>query len=215
MPIGFRPHGVGEYADERTTALPPLIQELIAETQRAFPDRAAMLAGPIVGTLLQSLVVATGARRVLEIGMFTGYSALMMAEALPDDGVLVTCDLDPEHIAFARRYFDRSDHGRKIDVREGVATATLATLDGPFDVVFIDADKPNLVNYYEESLKKLSPRGVIAVDNTLWGGEVLGPVTDDGRAVAAFNDHVRDDERVVAVLLTVRSGLTVIRRRAD
>jgi caffeoyl-CoA O-methyltransferase len=213
MPITFRPEGVEAYAEAHTTPLPSLLAELMETTRRELPDRATMLSGHLEGTLLQTLVFATGARRVLEIGMFTGFSAQMMAAALPEDGTVITCDIEPRHIEVARRFFERSEHRHKIDVREGPALETIAALDGPFDLVFIDADKRNYINYYEAVLPKLSPRGLIAVDNTLWDGEVLAPRSDDGKAIAAFNDHVVRDERVVCVMLTVRDGLTLIRRR--
>ena len=207
------PEEIEAYAAAHTTPLPPLLQELVETAQRELPDRATMLSGQIEGRLLQMLVAASGARRVLEIGMFTGFSALMMAEALPPEGRLVTCDLDPTAIAIARSFFARSEHGAKIEVREGRAFDTLRTLEGPFDFVFIDADKRNYTNYYEEALRLLAPDGTIAVDNVLWSGEVLDPQDDDGRAIAAFNDHVQRDERVTNVVLSVRDGVMLVRRR--
>lgn len=213
MPIKFQPEGVEAYAEAHTTPLPPLLEELTETTRRELPDRATMLSGHLEGTLLQTLVFASGARRVLEIGMFTGFSAQMMAAALPDDGAIITCDIEPRHIEIARRFFERSEHGHKIEVREGPALQTIAALDGLFDLVFIDADKRNYGNYYEAVLPKLAPRGLIVVDNTLWDGEVLDPASDDGKAIAAFNDRVVRDERVVCVMLTVRDGVTLIRRR--
>jgi caffeoyl-CoA O-methyltransferase len=137
----------------------------------------------------------------------------MMAAALPDDGALITCDISPKHLEMARRYFDRSPHGKKITVREGPALDTIKTLESPFDLVFIDADKTNYQNYYEACLPLLAPRGLIAVDNVLWSGQVLDPNTDDARAIVAFNDHVRNDARVTCVMLTVRDGITLIRLR--
>jgi len=175
---------------------------------------SGMLSGQLEGTLLQMLVASLGAKRVLEIGMFTGFSALMMAAALPDDGTLITCDVSPQAIAFAKRYFARSPHGKKIEVREGPALETLQTLRGPFDFVFIDADKLNYVNYYEAALALLAPNGVIAVDNVLWSGNVLDPKADDenAQAIVAFNRRVQEDARVTNVILTVRDGVTLIRK---
>jgi hypothetical protein len=132
---------VEAFAAAHTTPLPALLEELVAETEREFGERAGMLSGVLVGTLLQTLIAASGARRVLEIGMFTGFSAQMMAAALPDDGRIITCDVDPKAIAFAKGYFERSPHGHKIEVREGPALDTLRTLEPGFDFVFIDADK--------------------------------------------------------------------------
>jgi caffeoyl-CoA O-methyltransferase len=189
------------------------LQELVETTKRELPDRATMLSGHLEGTLLQMLVAMSGARRVLEIGMFTGFSAQMMASALPDDGRVVTCDIEPRHIAIAREFFARSAHGYKIEVREGPALETLKTLEPrSFDFVFIDADKRNYINYYEASLPLLADGGTIAVDNVLWSGRVLDPQEEDDRAIVAFNDHVRADDRVTCVMLTVRDGVMLIRR---
>jgi caffeoyl-CoA O-methyltransferase len=211
--ITLIPEQIEQYAAEHTSPLPPLLDELIAETHREFGERATMLSGRIEGTLLQMLVAATNAKRVLEIGMFTGFSAQMMAAALPDDGRIITCDVDPKAIAIAKRYFARSPHGHKIEVREGPALETLRSLAGPFDLIFIDADKGNYSNYYEAALPLLAPDGLIAVDNVLWSGRILDPKEPDDHAIVAFNDRVRADPRVSHVLLTVRDGLMLIRQR--
>jgi len=203
------------YAAAHTSPAPELLVELEARTKAEFGALAGMLSGQTVGHLLQMLVFATGARRVLEIGMFAGYSAQMMAAALPDDGQLVTCDIDPKAIALAKEFFARSPHGHKIEVREGPALETMKTLAPGIDVVFIDADKRNYINYYEEALPLLSPRGIIAVDNVLWYGNVLDPKQPDDHAIVAFNEHVRADSRVTCVLLTVRDGVMLIRRNAS
>jgi caffeoyl-CoA O-methyltransferase len=210
------PEPIEDYAAAHTTALPPLLEELIAETKQEMGPLARMLSGQLEGTLLQMLVASLGAKRVLEIGMFTGFSALMMAAALPDGGTLITCDVNPKAIALAKRYFARSPHGKKIEVREGPALDTLKTLQGPFDFVFIDADKTNYVSYYEATLPLLAPNGVIAVDNVLWSGNVLDPQPDDenGKAIVAFNRRVQEDARVTNVILTVRDGVTLIRKNA-
>ncbi len=209
------PEAIELYCEQHTTPLPPLLQELIAETKREMGERAGMLSGQLEGTLLQMLVASLGAKRVLEIGMFTGFSAQMMAAALPDDGRLITCDLNPKAIAFAKRYFARSPHGHKIEVREGPALDTLKTLQGPFDFIFIDADKPNYGNYYEASLPLLAPNGMIAIDNVLWSGAVLDPKADDenAQAIVALNKRIAVDDRVTNVILTVRDGLTLVRKK--
>lgn len=208
------PEELEAYAEAHTTPLPPLLQELVATTQRELPERARMLSGQIEGTLLQLFVAMSGARRVLEIGMFTGFSAQMMAAALPDDGRIITCDIEPAHIKIARRFFERSPDGHKIEVREGAALDTMKTLEpGSFDLVFIDADKRNYINYYEAALPLLAPNGTIAVDNVLWSGKVLDPKERDDHAIVAFNEHVRNDPRVSCVLLSVRDGLSLIRRQ--
>jgi caffeoyl-CoA O-methyltransferase len=203
-----------DYAAAHTSAPDPLVAELMEETRAEFGEMAGMLSGAMVGTLLQSFVAALGAKRVLEIGMFTGASALMMAAALPEDGELITCDNSSRHITFARRYFERSPHGRKIRVLEGGALENIKRLDGTFDFVFIDADKPNYTNYYEAALPKLSRNGVIVADNVLWMGEVLDPKDENAHAIAAFNDYVQNDPRTTNVLLTVRDGLLLIRKKS-
>lgn len=214
MPTQIANPDIEAYAAAHTTAVPPLLLELQAETEKEFGGLATMLSGVSVGMLLQTLIYATGAKRVLEVGMFAGMSAQYMAAALPEDGRLITCDVDPKAIALAKRYFERSGLQHKIDVREGPALETIASLVGgdPFDLVFIDADKKNYLNYYEAVVPLMSPRGVIAVDNVLWSGNVLDPQADDDHAIVAFNDHVRNDPRVTCVMLTVRDGVTLIRR---
>ena len=138
-----------------------------------------------------------------------------MAAALPPDGRIDTCEIDERHAEVARRYIARSPYADRITVHLGPALETIARLEGEFDLVFIDADKPNYVNYYEAVLPRLSPRGLIVADNTLWSGRVVNPEPDDAstQAIAAFNDRVRQDERVVCVQLSVRDGVTLIRRR--
>jgi caffeoyl-CoA O-methyltransferase len=172
-----------------------------------------MLTGTIEGRFLELLVHASGARRILEIGTFTGYSALSMAAALPDEGRIDTLDIEPRHAEVAQRYFDRSPHGSKITLHLGPAIETIGTLEGEFDLVFIDADKAGYDAYYEAVLPRLSARGLIAIDNTLWSGRVLDPEDEDTRRIAALNDKLAADERVVAVQLTVRDGVTLVRRR--
>jgi caffeoyl-CoA O-methyltransferase len=184
--------------------------ELEPEAKEHFGASAGMLSRHEVGGVLQALIRISGARNVLEIGMFAGLSALMMAEALPDDGRLTTCDVDPKAIAFARKYFARSPHSEKIDVREGPALDTIATLSGTLDFVFIDADKSNYINYYEAVLPLLGERGIIIADNVLWSGRVLDPKEKDDHAIVAFNAHVLADARVRSTLLTVRDGLLLI-----
>jgi caffeoyl-CoA O-methyltransferase len=160
----------------------------------------------------------SGARNVLEIGTYSGYSAISMAAALPPEGRLVTLELSEKHAQVARRYIGQSPYGDRIEVRVGPVLASLAELPGPFDLVFIDADKESYRAYYEASLERLSERGLIVVDNTLWSGRVLGDDEPDDERTAAlreFNDQVRADERVVCVMLTVRDGVTLIRRRQD
>ena len=202
---------IERYAVDHTTPLPDYLEELTRVTYEKMAS-PGMLTGPVEGTLLQFLVWTTNARRVLEIGTFTGFSAQMMAAALPDDGVLVTCDIDPKTAKVARQYFARSPHGRKIELRLGKAIEPLESLKGPFDLVFIDADKESYIAYYDRALDLLSPGGIIAVDNVLWSGRVLDPKSESDHAIVEFNRHVRQDPRVRHVLLPVRDGVMLVRR---
>ena len=212
MAIAIVPEEIEAYAAAHTTAVSPLLDELGAATRERFGERAGMLSGQVPGALLQMLIFASGAKRVLEIGMFTGYSAQMMAAALPDDGRVTTCDVDSKAIATAKEFFARSPVGSKIDVREGPALETMKSLAPGFDLIFIDADKGNYLNYYEAALPLLAPRGLIVVDNVLWSGRVLKPENPDDHAIVAFNEHVANDARVAQVMLTVRDGMTLIRK---
>jgi caffeoyl-CoA O-methyltransferase len=200
------------YAEAHSTPPDPLLAELAEET-RATMASPQMLTGPIEGRFLELLVAASGASRVLEIGTFTGYSALSMAAALPPGGHIDTCDVEPVHTEVAQRYIDRSPYADRITIHHGPAIETIARLDGDFDFVFVDADKPSYDAYYEAVLPRLSERGLIAIDNTLWSGRVLDPQDDNTRAIAALNDKLAADERVVVVQLTVRDGVTLVRRR--
>jgi len=201
------------YAEEHTTPPDPGLDRLARETRQAlaFPQ---MLTGRVEGRFLEMLVWASGAERVLELGTYSGYSALSMAAALAPGGRIVTCEVAPEHAEFAQRHIAGSPYADRIELRVGPALDTLETLEGPFDLVFIDADKGNYRNYYEAALPKLSPRGLIAVDNTLWSGRVADPSDDSETTVAIreFNDHMVADPRVISVQLTVRDGITLIRR---
>jgi caffeoyl-CoA O-methyltransferase len=209
---GFVDEPVEAYAEAHTTPPDPLLAALAEET-RGTMSAPQMLTGTIEGRFLELLVFASGARRVLELGTFTGYSALSMAAALPDDGRIDTCDIEPRHVEVARRYIAQSPHGSKITIHLGPALDTIARLEGEFDLVFIDADKPNYASYYDAVLPRLSARGIVAIDNTLWSGRVLDPQDEPTRAIAALNDRIAADERVVAVQLTVRDGVTLVRRR--
>ncbi len=187
-----------EYAAEHTTPEASYLRALREETYEQL-DRPPMLSGPVVGRLLEFLVWSLQPQLILEIGTYSGYSALSMARALPPGGRIITCEADPERATFARRHIER--HGR-ISVREGDALETIASLDGPFDMVFIDANKDGYVDYYEAVLPKLAPRGLIVADNTC-GTDMTG--------IPEFNAHVARDERTVQVLLTVRHGVSLIR----
>ena len=212
--IGFIDEGVERFAHDHTKPESDLFRRLREETY-AQMDCPQMQVGRIEGRFLKMLVRLTGARSVLEIGMFTGYSALMMAEGLPRDGHIITCDIDPKAEAIARRYFAESPDGHKIEIRMGPALETIATLTGPIDMVFIDADKRNYPNYYEACLPLLRPGGLLVADNVLWSGRVLQPEDDDTRAIVAFNEQVQADSRVENICLTVRDGMMLAWKRAN
>jgi caffeoyl-CoA O-methyltransferase len=204
---------VEEYAEAHTSPDGDLFERLAAET-REKTEVPQMMVGRLEGQFLAFLVGAIGARRVLELGTFTGYSSISMARALPDGGRIITCDVNEETTAIARRYAEEAGVADRIDYRLGPAVETLAQLEGPFDLIFIDADKAGYVDYYEAALPKLADAGLILADNTLASGRV---VEDDAGEMAAairrFNDHVARDQRVECVLLTIRDGVTLIRRR--
>ncbi len=209
------PDEIEEYAEAHTTPPSELLAALSAETRAtlAFPQ---MLAGAIEGRFLELLVYALGAKRVLELGTFSGYSALSMALGLPEGGHIDTCEADEEHAEIARRYIARSPYADRITVHPGPALETIERLEGEFDFVFVDADKQNYVNYYETLLPRLAARGLMAFDNTLWSGAVLDKKDDseNTRAIKELNDRLASDPRVTAVLLTVRDGVTLVRRNA-
>lgn len=201
------------YAIEHSSELPPLLEELAKRT-RAETEAPQMMVGPLEGNLLRLLVGLSGARRVLEIGTFTGFSALCMASALPEDGELVTCEMSEKHASIARQFFERSPDGKKIDLRLGPALDTIRQLPADhFDVIFVDADKQGYPAYYEEAMRLLRKGGLLIGDNTLWGGRVLDPQDENTRAIVAFNQRAKNDPRVEHVLLPVRDGVHLIRKR--
>jgi caffeoyl-CoA O-methyltransferase len=206
----YVPDEIEAYAERYTSARWDVFERLGAETT-ATQDGHRMMVGVLEGAFLSFLVFMTRAERVLELGTFTGWSSIAMARALPPGGRLVTCDVNEETTAVARRYAEEAGVADRIDFRVGPGLDTLAELEGPFDLAFIDADKEGYVDYYEAILPKLAPDGLIAADNTLFGSDPADrPIT---RAIARFNEHVLHDDRVEAVLLPLREGVTLIRRR--
>jgi caffeoyl-CoA O-methyltransferase len=206
---------VEEYAAAYSTPPGDLFERLAAET-RAKTTLPQMMVGQLEGHFLAELVRLSGARRILELGTFTGYSSISMALALPPGGRVITCDVNEETNAIARRYAEEAGVVDRIEYRLGPALETIAELEGPFDLIFIDADKTNYLNYYEATLPLLAVDGVMAVDNALADGRVadLGAdVSQQDLAIHALNERVRDDPRVENVLLTVRDGVNLIRRR--
>ena len=202
------------YVHDHTTPECELFERLRRETFAALDD-PQMQVGRVEGAFLRIIVQISGARRVLEIGTYSGYSALSMASGLPSDGRLITCDIDPVATAVAQRFFNESPWADKIELRLGPARDTLRTLTqerAVFDLVFLDADKESYVEYFDAVLPMVASGGLIVADNTLWGGAVLDPKEASDRGIVAFNSHVRDDDRVEQVLLSVRDGITLCRK---
>jgi caffeoyl-CoA O-methyltransferase len=210
--MDFEFDAIEEYAVAHSTPPAKLFERLGAETRetQAAPQ---MMVGSLEGAFLSFLVGLKRPRLVLEIGTFTGWSSIAMATALPEGGKVITCDVNEETSAIARRYAEEAGVAERIEYRLGPAVETLGSLEGPFDLVFIDADKPGYIDYYEAVLPKLADGGVILADNTLASGNVIAPNGEMSEAIARFNDYVRADERVECVLLTIRDGITMIRRR--
>lgn len=212
--IRFVDEAIEEYCGAKST-LPSGVCEQIAAFTRSRVPFSQMLIGELEGSFLGFLVSLTGAKRILEIGCFTGYSALAMAERLPSGGELITLDVNHETGELARMFWKKSPHGRKIKSVTGDALQSLPRLTGKFDLIFIDADKPNYLRYLRAGLSRLSPRGFLAVDNCLWGGEVLKPKAKDKntRALQIFNDFVAKNKNLECCLLPVRDGIFLIRKR--
>ena len=205
--------GAVEAYTEAHTSPPQPQLEAVAERTQASLDGPGMMVGRVEGRFLEMLVHALDARNVLEIGTYSGYSSIAMAAGLAPGGRITTCEVYPLHVEHARSNIAASGYSDRIEVLEGRALETIAGLDGPFDFVFIDADKGGYLSYFEAVLPKLAPRGLIAADNTLWSGRVLdaSDQSEDTVAIRRFNDAVAADTRVVCVQLSVRDGVTLIR----
>jgi caffeoyl-CoA O-methyltransferase len=207
---------IADYADAHTAPPTELQRRLIAET--ATLGRAAgMQISPLQGAFMEMLVRAVGARRALEIGTFTGYSALCIARGLPDGGQLLCCDVNETWTAVGRRYWDEAGVGHKIELRIGPAIDTVRALpaEGQFDLAFVDADKSGYPDYIDEIVPRLRTGGLILVDNTLRSGTVADPKVTDGdtAAMRRFNDRVAADDRLWSVLLPIADGLTLLLKR--
>lgn len=203
------------YAARHTTTSSELLRT-VAESTIAWSDHPGYMIDAAEAQLLRLLVALSGARRILEVGTFSGYSALAMAETLPADGHIDTLELSAEHATKAREHIDLAGEGARITVHQGAALETLARLAGPYDMSFIDADKPGYPDYYEAVVPLLRTGGLIVADNVLRRGRVLDATSQDPGVVAmrAFNDRVVTDHRVEAVMLAIRDGVTLIRVRA-
>jgi caffeoyl-CoA O-methyltransferase len=204
---------VDAYAEAHTTPSGELFERLAVET-REKSDFPQMMVGEVEGRFLEFLVRLIGARRVLELGTFTGYSSLSMARGLPEGGRVISCDVNEETTAIARRYAEEAELADRIEYRLGPGLETIAELEGPFDLVFIDADKVGYLDYYKAVLPKLADDGLIVADNALQSGDVVKEGGGEStRAIKEFNDYVRNDSRVECVLLTVRDGMLLARKR--
>jgi len=209
--MNFIDKDIEDYCRAYTTALPEVFDELRAATvaEMKLPQ---MQVGLLEGRFLAMLVSITGAKRVIEFGTFTGFSALAMATALPEDGKVITMDIDPAATGMAKKFWAKSPHGKKIELKLGPALESAEQIEGSVDLVFIDADKPNYKNYWEKMVPKVRRGGLIVVDNVLWSGNVLHPKETSDLAIADFNKHARSDERVEIVMLTVRDGMLLARK---
>lgn len=212
--MSFCPTEIEDYCLNSSSLLPSEACKKIYDYTRQNVPMPQMLIGPLAGGFLGFLVRALGAKRILEVGCFTGYSALAMAEKLPEDGEIISLDIEPETSALARKFWDETPHGKKIRVIVGPALESLKKLQGPFDLVLIDADKENYPRYFEEALKLLSPKGTIVFDNALRDGDVLKDRADEGtEAIKLVTREIRNRKDLVSFLLPLRDGLLLVQRR--
>ncbi len=205
---------IEDYIAEHTDDVSPLLQDLLKETE-AITKRSRWSIGQVEGKLMQFLVKISGTRNAVEIGTFTGFSALMIAEALPDNGLLISCESNKEYAEVARRYIEKSPHGKKIRLELKPAMQTLEEItDNSVDFVFIDADKPSYGHYFDEALRILRSGGFIFVDNVFWRNKIFKhKITNDNAiAIAAFNAKVKTESHVEKVMLSVRDGIYLIRK---
>jgi caffeoyl-CoA O-methyltransferase len=206
---------IEKYIDDHTDDISPLLLDLLDKTEEVTGVSRWSI-GKVEGKLLQLLVKISGVRNAIEIGTFTGYSALIIAEALPEDGRLITCETNPKHAEIALRYFRKSPQGSKIRLELKPAMETLKGIaDNSVDFVFIDADKPSYGRYFDEAMRILHAGGLIFVDNVFWRNKIFKkPITNENaRAIAAFNEKVRNDDRAEKVMLNVRDGVYLIRKK--
>jgi caffeoyl-CoA O-methyltransferase len=202
-----------QYCVSYSTTPSALCDELEVYTKKNV-EMSQMLTGRMEASLLGFLIRSTGAKTILEFGTYTGYSALAMAEQLPIDGKIYTCDIDPVNTKIAQSFWDRSEHGKKIQSMLGPGLESMTKINGNIDLVFIDADKTNYLNYLKESLKLLSPKGVVAIDNVLWSGKVLEKASDDStKAIQEVNAFIKSQDNLYGTLLPVRDGLFLVLKR--
>jgi caffeoyl-CoA O-methyltransferase len=203
------------YADAHTDDLSHLLEDLLAETE-SITGRSHWSIGKVEGKLLQMLIKISNTKRVVEVGTFTGFSALVMAEALPEDGILTTCENSQEYADIALRYFKKSPYGKRIRLKLGPALQSLGAIaNNSEDFIFIDADKPSYGRYFDEALRILRSGGLILVDNVFWRNKIFKKKisNENARAIAAFNEKVRQESRVEKVMLSIRDGIYLIRKK--
>jgi caffeoyl-CoA O-methyltransferase len=209
------PAEISEYLLAHCTPADDVLRDLAAETRSAFPDQAGMQVSHDEGELLTLLVKLSGARNAVEVGVFTGYSGLCIARGLPADGHLLACDVSEEFTGMARRYWERAGLTGRIELRIAPALDTLKALPGEeaFDFAFIDADKQGYRGYYEELVPRMRPGGLLVLDNVLRGGNVIAGTRPADIAIREINDAIVADPRVESVMLPVRDGVTLVRKR--
>lgn len=209
---GFLSEELEKYISDHSEKTGLNEQSLRDETLKLGPP-SAMMSGDSVGNFLKLIIKINNCKRILEIGTFTGYSALMMAAALPSNGKLITCDVNKETSEIAKKYWAKSPHGSKIELHIGPAIETINNLEGEFDLIFIDADKNNYSNYFQICKNRLSENGLIIADNVLWSGKVLNPEDDQARSIDSFNKLVNDDNEFWNTIVPIRDGLMIIKKR--
>ena len=203
---------IDKYCEEHSISDSELLSQLYLDTFRK-EEMPQMLSGPLIGGLLQLLIKISKAKNILEIGMFTGYSALKMAEALPDEGKIDCCEINPEHIRTANKWFKRSENGYKITVHEGQAAESLKKFSqANYDLIFIDADKVNYPTYHKMGLSLLSLGGIVVLDNMLWSGTVLEPNDNESRALRETANLITNSDKLEPLLLPIRDGVMVYRK---
>ncbi|MBU2922946.1 O-methyltransferase [Winogradskyella psychrotolerans] len=211
----FLPENLDKYVVDHSEQEPKLLQQLTRETYQKVLQ-PIMLSGPYQGRVLSMISKLIGPKSILELGTFTGYSTLCLAEGLDKNGELHTIDVNEELVDFQRKYFDQSDFGKQIIQHTGNALDIIPSLDQTFDLIFIDADKPNYSNYFHLIIDKLNPGGIILSDNVLWHGKVVEPLNEKDKstkAVLDYNTLLKNDNRIETVLLPIRDGLTISRRK--
>jgi len=201
---------IAEYTESFTTEEPVIIKELVKASDNDL-EHIDMLSGRQTGMLLKILVSISGAKRILEVGTFTGYSAMMMAEALPKGGELITCEMNERYQKISQPFFRQDPYQTKITQKMGNALEIIPSLEGKFDLIFLDADKVNYPKYYRLAKEKIKAGGLIVVDNVLWGGEVLDQNNRKAEAIHQMNEIIRDDGDVEQLMLPLRDGVTIVR----